>query len=259
MIIGFIGTGKIASAVVEAICTSTLLDYEVFLSPRSEEKSIALAEKFEKVSRLSSNQDVLDKSEIIFIALRPADYKNVLSELTFKKDHTLISLIPFLGIIELAELVAPATKLSRAIPLPTIVNHVCPVPIFKPSEKVLELFSKIAQAFVVNSEVELHTIWTLTSLISPYYDLMNTMSEWSVENGLSKVQADKYVADMFHSLAKAASISSNPDFNALSHHAATPGGLNEKTALNIAHSGAHKTYSGAADMVLQMFAEVTRE
>ncbi len=255
MKIGIIGVGKISSAITEAICTSEIVDYEIHLSPRNKEKSLELSEKFDEVHRQKSNQAVVDESDLVFIALRPGVYKSALSELKFTKDQSIVSLIPFLGITELKELVSPAENLSRAIPLPTIVNHVCPVPIFNPSEKVLELFNILAQPLIVNTEKELHTIWTLTCLISPYYDLMSTLSEWSVNNSVDKSLADKYVADMFNSLAFAASNSNNPDFDSLSNHAATPGGLNEKAAAEISDGGAHSAYTDAANGVLRMFGE----
>ena len=48
MKIGFIGTGKIASAVIEAICTSKLMDYEIFVSPRNDVKSRKLESQFDR-------------------------------------------------------------------------------------------------------------------------------------------------------------------------------------------------------------------
>ena len=51
MNIGFIGIGKISSAVVEAICTSDLQDYTINLSPRNKERSLELEGKFEYVFR----------------------------------------------------------------------------------------------------------------------------------------------------------------------------------------------------------------
>jgi len=75
MKIGFIGTGKIAKAVVESICTSRLKDYLIYVSPRNESISRDLAGKYAVVNRENSNQDVIDKSEVIFIALRPPIYR----------------------------------------------------------------------------------------------------------------------------------------------------------------------------------------
>ncbi len=253
MNIGFIGTGKISSALVKAICSTDLPDIRIFLSPRNEQVSESLAKAYKNVSRLTANQDVIDSSELVFIALRPDCCKETLANLVFRANQRVISLIPYLKYEELAALVAPAHKICRAIPLPTIVNHLCPIPVYNPDNKVLELLQKIGQPLLIKEEKQLHTIWTLTGLITPFYDLLGELSSWSVNNGVEKEIADKYVADMFNSLAHAASISDRPDFESLSHHAATPGGLNEKAGIEIRKSGAHGEYILAADKLLKRF------
>jgi len=96
MNIGFIGTGKISSSVVEAICTSKLTDYRIFLSPRNRERSVALENKYGPVKRMTSNQEVLDRSLIVFFALKPDVYKDIISDLEFRNDHIVASLIPYM-------------------------------------------------------------------------------------------------------------------------------------------------------------------
>jgi pyrroline-5-carboxylate reductase len=256
MNIGFIGTGKISSAVIEAICTSDLQDYQIFVSPRNAIKSTRLEEKFSEVTRTESNQEVVVRAEIIFIALKPDVYKEVLSDLRFKPEHIIVSLIPFSSYGVLKKLVAPAKDISRATPLPTVVNHVCPIQVFRAGETVKRILGTIGQLIEVETEEQLHTIWTLTCLISPYYDLMSELSEWAAGNNVDKELADKYIADMFHSLAKAASLSDAPDFKVLSSHAATPGGLNEWTARSIDGLEAHTAYTKAADFILSKFRDL---
>ncbi len=153
---------------------------------------------------------------MVFIALRPGICNETLARLVFRADQRVISLIPTLKYEELAALVAPAHKICRAIPLPTVVHHLCPIPVYKPDAMVLDLLRKIGQPLVIGEEKQLHAIWTLTGLITPFYDLMGELSSWSVKNGVDKEIADKYVADLFSSLAHAASISDRPDFESLS-------------------------------------------
>lgn len=256
MKLGFIGTGKIASAVLEAICGSDLQDYEIFISPRNEQNSKTLAAKYEPVQRANSNQEVLDQADIIFVALKTDVFENILRGLSFRNDHTVVSLIPYSTISLLKALVFPATNISRATPLPTVVHHVCPVQVLNANSEVKRIFSSIGQVLEVETEKQFQAIWTLTGLISPYYDLMAALSDWAVENDVEKSIADKYIADMFHSLSLAASKSAHPDFNALSTHAATPGGLNEWAGEFIKSAGAHEAYKKAADHILKKFDDI---
>lgn len=253
MKIGFVGTGKISSAVVKAICSSKLKDFRIFVSPRNEMTSKSLAEKHNEVTRCGSNQEVIEHADILFIALKTDVYESVIERLTFRKEQTIVSLIPFSTYEHLKKLVYPVVHICRATPLPTVVNHICPIPVYKPNDAVLNLLSSIGQVFEVETEEQFHTIWTITSLISPYYDLMAGISDWAMRNSVEKSMADKYVADMFSSLALAASKSVSPDFGALSVHAATPGGLNEWTAKSIRDSGAHTAYIKAAEYILHRF------
>lgn len=66
-------------------------------------------------------------------------------------------------------------------------------------------------------------IWTLTCLITPYYDLLGELSGWTISKGIKKSTAYRYIADVFDSLVNAAGQMPEPDFAGLAHHAATPG------------------------------------
>src|SRR5262245_13126522 len=96
MKLGFIGIGKIASAVIEGLNTSRAVGLEIVLSPRNEAMSLSLAGRYPNVRRASSNQEVLDSSDVVVIALRPAMAAEVLQTLFFHPRHTVVSLVPLL-------------------------------------------------------------------------------------------------------------------------------------------------------------------
>ncbi len=248
---GFIGIGKIASAVVEGFCTSQLKELEIFVSPRGEQNSILLAEKFPKVTRLNSNQEVLDHSETIFLAVKPDQIVTVLKELSFRPTHQVISFIPFLEHQELLELIKPASNASRTIPLPSVVNHNCPIPIFGGDEKISKLMAYIGQPLKLAEEGQLHIIWTLTGLISPFYDLMGNLSNWAIEKGVNPAVANQYTADLFQSLAFTAQKINHLDFEKLSWHAATPNGLNEQASKELIEAGVHDSFRITCDHIMQ--------
>ena len=69
MKIGFIETGKIATAVVKGLCSSPMKkNITVCLSPRGKSNATFLAKKFSNVERMRNNQHVIDNSSIIFIS-----------------------------------------------------------------------------------------------------------------------------------------------------------------------------------------------
>jgi pyrroline-5-carboxylate reductase len=253
MKIGFIGIGEIASAVVQGLCTSEAEGLEIFLSPRNEALSTSLSARFANVSRLETNQAVLDASEVVIIAVRPPVAREVLGALRFREDQTVVSLIALFPFAPLRELTQPAAVACRAIPLPTVVQHNCPIPLFKPDERVERLFGYLGETLQVDDEAALHALWTLTGLITPYYDLLSTLSNWTITHGVEPVTANAYVANLFQSLSLLAQNSNPIDFKELSHHAATPGGINEQAGKELAAAGAHNAWAAAADHILPRF------
>jgi pyrroline-5-carboxylate reductase len=253
MKIGFIGIGKIAGAMVEGLCTSGADDLTLFLSPRNSEKSAALAQKYPAVTRLESNQAVLDHCDIVVIALRPAVALDILSGLRFDRRHTIVSLIPLLKNADLLAAVAPASEVCRAIPLPTVMNHRCPIPLFHAGEAVTGLFGRIGQPLPVANEGQLHALWTLSGLITPFYEQLKALSEWTTAHGVDRQTADTYIADMFESLSYMAQQSAVINFGELAQHAATPNGMNEQAGREIRDSGAHAAWISAADHLLRRF------
>jgi len=274
MKIGFIGVGKIAGAMVEGLCTSPASggspasdgstasggsadgpggSPDIFLSPRNAEKSTALAKKYPAVTRLDSNQAVLDRCDIVIIALRPAVAAETLRGLRFDPRHTLVSLIPLLKYADLLTAVKPATAVSRAIPLPTVIYHQCPIPLYHASETVTQLFRRIGQPLAVTDEDQLHALWTLTGLITPFYEQLNALSQWTTDHGVDRSTADVYMADLFQSLSYMAQRSTPIDFTELAQHAATPNGMNEQAAREIRASGAYAAWVSAADHLLERF------
>ena len=253
MRLGFIGIGKIATAVIEGLSTSKLQNSVINISPRNAEKSKLLVAKFPRINRQENNQQVLDESDMVFLALRPAECNNILQELNFRKNHTVVSFVPYLKFEELKSITEPAENVGRAIPLPTVTRHNCPIPLFNASENVKELFSHIGQPLTIESEDELHVLWTLTGLITPFYDQLDELSNWAISNKVDENIANQYIADLFQSLSFIAKESNPINFQELSGHAATPNGMNERSGIDIRNSGSHKAFKKALDNMLNNF------
>lgn len=238
---------------IEGLCTSGIEDAQLRISPRNAEKSKLLASKYPNVTRMDCNQEVLDRSEIIFLALRPPQAEEVLRDLKFSESHQIISLIPLLRHSDILKMVFPAHTVSRAIPLPPVVNHNCPIPIYNANKLVVDIFNNLGQPLLVNDENQLHALWTLTCLITPYYDLLQELSIWTISHRVDKTIANQYIANLFQSLSYTAQIADPIEFDELAKHAATPNGMNEQAGREIRASGSHNAYREAADRILLRF------
>ena len=67
MKLGFLGTGNITSDVISGICKSSLKFKQIVISPRNRIKANKLRKKFRKVYIAKNNQEVLNKSDWVFI------------------------------------------------------------------------------------------------------------------------------------------------------------------------------------------------
>lgn len=267
--LGFIGAGNIASAVVEGFCMAqapsetsceshdeTLC--EIWVSPRNEVKAKRLAERFPHVTRASSNQDVLDQCDIVFIALRPTVAPSVLEGLTFRPDHTVVSLVPLIPKDTLATLVHPAPRVYKALTLPYVARHLGEIPYYPQDPSIEPLLSRLCKPVPMANERELHLLWATTGLISLFYALMQATQGWCVEGGTDPEVARRYTASMYASLAQIAA-SSDLSFQTLASEAATPGGLNEM-ALRMMQGGTmFPDFRQTIDAILERFGEAPVE
>ena len=87
MNLGFIGTGEITKAVVEGIIKSNLKYKKIYLSKRNTKISSTLKRQSKKIEVLKFNQDIIDKSNWIFLGVTPEVGKKIIKGLKFKNSQ----------------------------------------------------------------------------------------------------------------------------------------------------------------------------
>ena len=93
MNIGFIGTGHITSSVIEGILKSKLKVNKIYISPRNRIIAKKLSKKFKKVNISKHNQQLINVSDWVFLAVTPPVGEDILKHLYFKKNKQIISFI----------------------------------------------------------------------------------------------------------------------------------------------------------------------
>jgi len=84
MIFGFIGTGKIASSVISGICNSKIKYKKIIISPRNKKIALSLKKRFKKVIISKTNQEIVDKSDWVFLSVTPIVGEKIIKDLKFK-------------------------------------------------------------------------------------------------------------------------------------------------------------------------------
>ena len=120
MKLGFIGTGNISSDVITGICRSNLKFKQIIISPRNKKKAKKLEKEFKKVKIAKNNQEVINKSDWIFIGVLPKVGEKILSKLIFKQKQIVISFMSTTKYAKLKKLIKKKLIIIRAIPIPPI-------------------------------------------------------------------------------------------------------------------------------------------
>ena len=251
MNLGFVGTGAITSAIVTGLNASDAGRDSILVSPRNAEVAAALAAKFPNVAVAASNQAVLDGSDVVMLAVRPQVTVEVLSDLRFRPDHQVISLLAITPLEKVSILVAPASKVVRAIPMPMVANLCGPTAIYPPDPMAAEIFNRLGTAVAVESADQFSAFSTATATIASYFAFAGEITEWLARHDVPRDAARRYVATVFQGLANLAVSQPQHSFTTLAGEFATGGGINEQVVAHLKNTGALAAVSDALDAVLQ--------
>ena len=241
MKLGFIGTGKIASSVILGVCRSKIKFRQIIVSPRNKRIANNLKKKFKKVSIAKNNQDVINKSNWIFLSVTPKVGDKIIKDLKFKSNQTIISFISTINLSELKKMIKVKSKIVRAIPLPPISIKKGPVPIYPPNRQVKSFFDKIGSTIEIKNEKLSINFWSTSGMMASYYEMLRVMSNWLVKKGIKKQDAQKYITSLFLALSEDAVVNSNKDLKHLVKESQTPKGLNQQGLNTMSKKGVYKS------------------
>ena len=241
MKLGFIGTGKIASSVIIGICNSNIKFKQIIISPRNKRIANNLRKKFKKVNIAKNNQEVVSKSNWIFLSVTPKVGKKIIKDLRFKSNQIVVSFISTINLSELKKMIKVKSKIVRAIPLPPISLKKGPVPICPPNKKVKSFFDKIGSTIEIKNEKLSINFWSISGMMASYYDLLRTKSDWLMKKGIKRQDAQKYITSLFLALSEDAVIHSKKELKHLVNESQTPKGLNEQGLKEMSKRGVYKS------------------
>ena len=241
MKLGFIGTGKIASSVILGVCKSKIKFRQIIVSPRNKRIAKSLKKKFKKIIIAKNNQDVINKSNWIFLSVTPKVGDKIIKDLKFKSNQTIISFISTINLSELKKMIKVKSKIVRAIPLPPISIKKGPVPICPPNRQVKSFFDKIGSTIEIKNEKLSINFWSTSGMMASYYEMLRVMSNWLVKKGIKKQDAQKYITSLFLALSEDAVVNSNKDLKHLVKESQTPKGLNQQGLNTMSKKGVYKS------------------
>ena len=112
-VLGFVGSGNIATAMVTGLCRSDKPPEKIVVSDKDNRKAQALAARFPQVTALKENQDVADAGDCIFVCVLPQIAPDVLKALRFRKDQIVVTVVAIRSLSEMTAY-APSLRPKRS-------------------------------------------------------------------------------------------------------------------------------------------------
>ncbi len=239
MNLGFIGTGNIVSDVVIGISKSKIRYKKIIISPRNKKKSLYLKKNFKRTIIAKNNQEVINKSDWVFLGVIPKVGEAILPKLQFKNKQIIVSFLSTTNYSKLKKLIRTKSIIIRAIPMPPIRMGKGPVAIFPPNKKVKSFFDKIGTTIEIRNEKLSKNFWAISGTMASFYELLNILSKWLIRKKTNKLDAQKYVTSLYSALADLALLNSSKPLKNLVNEQ-TPGGLNWQGVNELRKSGYYR-------------------
>jgi pyrroline-5-carboxylate reductase len=152
-------------------------------------------------------------------------------------------------------MVAPAAKVTRAVPLPLVADRRGPTVIYPPDPVAAALFDRLGTAIAAASADQFSAFSAATATMAPYFAFADEIASWLTRHGVPAADARRYVATIFQGLGNIAVATPEHSLVALSGEFATRGGTNEQVMAHLKEHGALDALSDALDAVLQRMKE----
>lgn len=227
MKIGFLGTGIIATAVVHGIAGD---GHHICVSERNADKANHLAATYDNVM-VATNQNVVDKSEVIFLGLMPEVAASILPSLSFKPGQIIISFIAALSLEQVGELVAPAQARALMLPFPNIAYGGSVIPMIGDQAIVETIFGAKNTLTVLKDQSEIDALLCAQAVLSPAAKLVQDAAIWLEQNGVDQGRGEPFLR-----MLVASNLTQTPASQLLAA-LNTPGGYNQRLRQHMDQEG----------------------
>lgn len=247
MIIGFLGTGRIAAPMVKALARA---GHDVLVSERSRQVSGALAAGFENVS-IHDNREVVDRSEVVVICLLAPVARRELAALPFRPDHKVISVMAEIGLDEISGLIGETSELCVTIPMPFIDAGGCPLAVYPASPTLDALFGVDNAIIPVRSEAAMKPHFAATAVTSTLLKELIVVRDWLGGHTGNRDDAERYMILLERGYLHALQQGGAGGLDAAVGDLATEGGLNAQLLGHMEDAGTMEALEAGLEGLLK--------
>lgn len=243
--IGFIGSGNMAQAIIGGMIDSNLVSKDNIYATAVSDKTINLVKEKYGVNTSKDNKDVANKTDIIFLAVKPNVYKTVIDEIKDVVDENklIVTIAAGQTIENIEDMFGKKLRIIRTMPnTPALVGEGMGLITAnkKATNEDLENVVKIFNSFGKSEIVEESLIDTAGSLsgCGPAYTYMyiEALADAAVESGVKRDLAYKLAAQMVLGSAKMV-LESGEHPGKLKDNVCSPGGTTIKGVNSLEQAG----------------------
>jgi len=253
MVIGFIGTGHMGGSL--ALILGKDGTNEILLCNRSKAKAEALQKKIGSNAKIENIEGVVQKSDVLFIGVKPVDLDDLLNVLPSPKG-IVVSMVAGVSIAEIEPFLDGA-PLVRILPnTPVAVGKGLTLVTFddffyeESKKKFMDLLAPTGRLIEVEEE-KLNPGGVLTGSAPAYLDyFIDALAEAGVAIGLSKEEATEYVLGMCEG-AVALALESGESPRKLGEAVCSPGGSTIEGVNVLLKRGLYDTVSDAVNATFE--------
>ncbi len=192
---GFIGVGELARYTILGWRRGGYAE-RISLSPRNARHAADLAQDF-ACDVMPDNQAVVDNSDLVFLATRPADCLDALAGLTLRSDQVLVSVVAGVPTAELRTAMnLPELDIVRVMPVSSAEAGFSPTLVYPHHQAVCDLFDRCGRAIAVSEERHFDQGTILACVYSWYFALFDQLIEATGGDVLPTELATELVAGM---------------------------------------------------------------
>jgi len=243
MRIGFLGTGRIAAPLARAVAAN---DFPVLVSRRNEEVSAQLSRETRSIT-MGENQEVVDRSDLVFLCLRGSVARDVLPGITFRQQMSIVSVMAGIRLEELAELCSPADGIVRMIPLGFIETGGCPLPVYPNAEVLQGLFGADNPIIPVRTEQDLQTHFAAATVVPVAVRTLREAADWLGDEIENPIGAETYVLAATAGYLRSLPLDGRGRLSASIDEMMTEGGLTSQIITHLEQVGAMAAISSGLD------------
>jgi len=244
MILGVLGVGHLAGAMLAGFLRSGIDPGTILLSPRG--KATALAAR--RGLRLASgNRDLVERSDVVILAVRPADASRAVAGPPWREGQVVISVCAGVPLSRLD--VGPAHAV-RAMPFTASEIGASPTVFFPEIDAARALLERLGPAIALSNEKDFEVATVSAALYGWAQDLIRQAAEWSASRGLEPGTARRLTALTF--VAAGRLIAEKPEpMDRMLVELVTPGGITERGLEVLAAHGVPAAWQEACAAVLE--------